>query len=567
MLPINIDNLSSYLKPPDGFKFEKGLTTTYSLHLDTLLTIPMFLDGVLSNENAVVQNYASVVSSINNFRNKFKVYVQKGEIKTSSLGNKKASKLYELLNGVIKEIPKDTTTESFHPKLWLLQYSNNIDKKFKLIVLSKNLTNSQDLDIAVVFDGIVSTKNKHNQINKNLFKFCKNILDDTTFTKDELVNIEWQNIDDYILENFHILPTSKLDFFNGETLDKDLIIFSPFVSKCVFEKDTDNNLLITREEEIDSQIAKEIYTINSSLDNYDEIDEELDKSLFIDDKTANNQISINQLHAKIYITKNNRLIFGSANATRRGFRKNDEVLIELKAPTHFYGDTKQFIQNNKLFIALKKDYNDEELSNKKEEELKELLDDTKRLVINVEIKVKYENKRLQLDVHLKNIDSNINIDITPVSQNKFKNYKDDLIWKVKDSEITGFFRFRLKIENQTTEFLMIDKTFDLKKCYLIDIEKEAIEKSEKYLEANLISLLSNGRITSLEHRSNLQKDKDDDLYNYCSKIERYEDNLYDLLLDRYSSSKEHYNQALTIMKKLNKDGYAQLLKILPKAIK
>ena len=113
MLPVNIDNLSSYLKPPLGYRFDRGFTTTYSLHLDILLTMPMFLDGRLSEENAVIQNYAGVVKAINNFRDKFKVYVQKGEIQTSSLGSKKASRLYELLRPMIKEIHKDTKNHLF----------------------------------------------------------------------------------------------------------------------------------------------------------------------------------------------------------------------------------------------------------------------------------------------------------------------------------------------------------------------------------------------------------------------------------------------------------------------
>ncbi len=570
MLPINIDNLSAYLKPPNGYKFQKGLATTYSLHLDTLLTIPMFLDGTLSDENAVIQNYASVVSTINKFRDSFKVYVQRGEIKTSSLGSKKASKLYELLREVIKEIPKDTKIASFHPKLWLLQYGNNIDLKYKLIILSKNLTNSQDLDIAVVFDSVKVEKSIHKKINESLIYFLGKVLEDTMFMQNELNNIEWKNIDGYSLKNFYILPkdSKKLPFFNSSYIDKKSIVFSPFISNNIFE-DKNENILITREDEIDKQICKEIYTINSSLENTQELDEEVTPSLFDDDKESN-KISINQLHAKIYISYPKTLIFGSANATHRGLRTNNEILIELEAPNNFYIDTKKYIQDdkNKLFVKLQKEYETQD-KDKKLESLNQLLDYSKRIIVNGNINVEYsvEDRQLTLKSTYISIDDVIKMEVSPVSKNSFKEYKDILIWEnMKYIDITGWFRFKLSIQSVSKEFLMNDEKFKLNEQYLKSIKKEANDKSEKYLEAHLISLLNDGRITSFEHRDSIQKDKDEDIHNYCSKQERNEDNLYDLLLDRFSSSKEHYNQALLIMKKLNKDGYKELLEILPKAI-
>ena len=566
MLPVNIDNLSSYLKPPDGYRFQKGLTTTYSLHLDTLLTIPMFLDGTLAEENAVIQNYASVVSTINKFRDSFKVYVQKGEIKTSSLGSKKASKLYELLRGVIEELPRDTKVKSFHPKLWILQYGNDINYKYKLIILSKNLTNSQDLDIAVVFDGMEVKKSIHHNINESLMSFVNNISENHMFMKNELKNIEWQNIDGYQLKNFYILPedSRKLPFFDGSKIDKKSIVFSPFISDDIFEVENEN-ILVTREDEINKQICEEIYTINSSLENNQEVDEIVDSSLFDNDKKFNNRISINQLHAKIYISEPETLIFGSANATNRGFRANNEILIELEAPSDFYSDVKKYIKDdkNKLFVKLQKEY--ATVEEKESKLVDELFDNNKRIIVNGSITVKYENKKLILKSSFV-FDESVKIEVTPVSKNSFKIYQDCLVWEnLKNIDITGWFRFKLTVESESREFLMSDEEFQLNKQYLKSIEEEANDKSDRYLEAHLISLLSDGRITSFEHRNTIKKDKDEDMYNYCSKQERNEDNLYDLLLDRFSSSKYHYNQALSIMKKLNKDGYKELLEILPKA--
>jgi hypothetical protein len=565
MLPVNIDNLSSYLKPPLGYRFDRGFTTTYSLHLDILLTMPMFLDGRLSEENAVVQNYAGVVKAINNFRNKFKVYVQKGEIQTSSLGSKKASRLYELLRPMIKEIPKDTKKSSFHPKLWLLRYESEDGntKKYRLIILSKNLTNSKDLDIAVVFDGKYSDKSKHQQINKSLFYFSNQVLSDNTFMQKDLEKISWDNVDGYSLENLYILPKDreKLLFIEENKIRDEMIIFSPFISNNLFHK---NNILITREEEIKEKVCNNIYTINSSLVEEEEAMEDL--ALFLKDENVNDKIFINQLHAKIYVyTKNHRnwLTFGSSNATNRGLFKNDEILVELKAPLNFYKDTKNYIETNKFFTEHIVDEHEE--IDEDEDNIQEILDeldDQKRKILDIKIKVKYEKKNLILKSKIEDT-NDIKIEVTPSSKVSFQNFKSQLSWKVKTAEVTGWFRFRLEKNGQSREFLVNDASFKLDKNYLKAIDKEATDKSLDYLKANIMSLLTDGNITKSKMRESIQQEIGDDMYNHCSKNSYTQEYIYDLMLDKYVMNKSEYNTLLGLFKKV--DEYKSLLDILPKA--
>ncbi len=568
MLPINIDNLSSYLKPPLGYRFDRGFTTTYSLHLDILLTMPMFLDGRLSEENAVVQNYAGVVKAINNFRDKFKVYVQKGEIQTSSLGSKKASRLYELLRPMIREIPIDTRKSSFHPKLWLLRYEseNRKSKKYRLIILSKNLTNSKDLDIAIVFDGNISKESKHQDINRNLFYFCKNILNDDTFAKEELEQITWDNVDGYSLENLYILPRDqeKLPFIAEGKIKNKTIVFSPFISNNLF--DNKNIILVTREEEIKEKVCNSIYTVNSSLVEEEEIVQSLE--MFNEDKNSNDKIFINQLHAKIYVyTYNGRnwLTFGSSNATNRGFFKNSEILVELKAPSKFYEDTKEYIEKNKFFVELlinEEDDLDRSDEDNSQETLDEL-DDCKREILNATIKVKYQNSILILESKINEIDNDIKVVVTPSSKVSFKSFQSTLTWKVKSTEITGLFGFKLIKDGQSREFLINDEEFELKENYLESIDKEAMNKSLDYLKANIFSLLNDGNITTSKMRDTLRKEIEDGIHNHCSKGSLTHEYIYDLMLDKYAMNKNEYNTILKLFKKV--DEYKPLLEILPKA--
>jgi hypothetical protein len=566
MLPINIDNLSAYLKPPLGYRFDKGFTTTYSLHLDILLTMPMFLDGRLSEQNAVIQNYAGVVKAINNFRDKFKVYVQKGEIQTSSLGSKKASRLYELLRPMIKEIPKETKKSSFHPKIWLLRYEseNGENKKYRLIILSKNLTNSQDLDIAIVFDEKNSKESKHKHINQKLFLFCKEVLKDNTFTEKELEKISWENVDGFSLENFYLLPNDKdkLPFIADRKIKNKTIVFSPFISNNLFNKDI---TLVTREEEISNKVCNNIFTINSSLVEEEEIVEELE--MFENDNNSKNKTFINQLHAKIYVYTNsgkNWLTFGSANATNRGFFKNDEILIELKAPSKFYQDTKKYIEKNNFFIELMKEEDNLEESNEENnQEILDELDDYKREVLEGSIEVKYSNSILTLVSNIRTLKDNVSVEVTPSSKVSFKNFQSILTWKIKSTEITGWFRFKLTKDGQSREFLLNDEHFSLNDNYLKEIDKEAINKSLDYLKANIFSLLNDGNITTSKMREILKQEITEDIHNHCSKNHFTHEYIYDLMLEKYAMNKNEYNTLLELFKKV--DEYKPLLKILPKA--
>jgi hypothetical protein len=567
MLPINIDNLSSYLKPPLGYRFDKGFTTTYSLSLDILLTMPMFLDGRLSQENAVIQNYAGVVETINSFRDKFKVYVQKGEIQTSSLSSKKASKLYELLRPMIKEISKDTTKSSFHPKLWLLRYEseNKTTKKYKLIILSKNLTNSKDLDIAVVFDGKISNNSQHQHINENLFYFADKILDDHTFTEKELKYIVWDNIDGYNLQDLHILPrdSKNLAFIKDNKIKNETIVFSPFISNNLFNN---NTTLVTREEELSKRICKNIYTINSSILEEDNgID--LDLDMFMKDDSSNEKIFINQLHVKIYVyTMNGRnwLTFGSANATNRGLFKNNEILIELHAPSNFYRNTKKYIQTNKFFTECIID-NNEKLHDNEEEKSQEILDELdtlKREILDIKIEVRYESQTLILISNIEDPIDDINIEVTPISKVSFKNFTSKLAWKVKNTEVTGWFRIKLTKDGQSREFLLSDEKFELNRNYVEAINKEAIDKSTDYLKANILALLTDGNITKSKIRETLKQEMEDGMHNYCSGGNITQEYIYDLMLDKYAMNKSEYNILLGLFKKV--DEYKPLLEILPK---
>lgn len=288
--------------------------------------------------------------------------------------------------------------------------------------------------------------------------------------------------------------------------------------------------------------------------------------MFDEDKNSNDKVFINQLHAKIYVYTNNGknwLTFGSANATNRGFFHNSEILVELKAPSKFYENTKNYIENNKFFVKFLIDDEvlDEDIEDNSQEILAEL-DDYKWDVLNGTITVKYQESSLILESKMNEIDNDITVEVTPSSKVSFKNFQSTLTWKVKSAEITGLFRFKLIKDGQSREFLMNDKDFKLDSSYLKAIDKEARDKSLDYLEANIFSLLKDGNITKLKTRDTLRQEIEEGMHNHCSKGSLNDEYIYDLMLDKYAMNKNEYN---TVLKLFKVDEYKSLLEILPKA--
>ena len=567
MLPVKIDNLSSYLEPPTGYSFDNAVITTYSLHLDILLTIPMFLDGALSNEDAIMKNYQMVVEMIDRYKAKIQVFVQKGEIKSSASASKKSSKMYELLRGIITEVTTDKH-HSFHPKFWFIRYKNPITKdyKYRFIVLSKNLTNSSDLDIAVVFDSTNSINNsQHKEINSKIYKFLKTTLKNDFFTEEELINIEWENIDEFKLSNIYFKgDKNDQELYQTNTINSDAIIFSPFVSNKIFAKGN-GNILITREDEVDekTKVGGGIYKIDDSInDNIEDNESKLDLFDGDDkDETEENNELINQLHAKAYIYKKippnasqevTYLAIGSTNATNRGFEQNYEVLVELKGKQTLFKNIKDYLENKKnkkipfiIFTPKEKSKEQEE-----KQKIQEELDEVKQNLIDKEIISKYEPsvKTISLDFVQLELNFGIKLYITPASFNskiEFHNV-DNLSWILtQDSQITGWFKFILTKSGFSREFL-IDTKLDMEETkYLEAIKSEAANYSDKYFFNNIDTLLKNGKVAlgqTIERSKNEDKDMEQ-----CYSKKSLENGRVDLLLDTYATDKELFLRVIDLL--------------------
>jgi hypothetical protein len=230
------------LTPPDGFDFDSAIATTYSLDLNALLAVPIALcfkntlDGDLKGEKL------ALLEVLGQIKGKVKVFYQKGNISFPTQFNR----LYTFLEPCLQAIvPEGGAFSSFHPKLWLLRFVESVEGKkmpevrYRLIVLSRNLTFDRSWDVAVTLEGTLS-KIKTKQANMSSWlTFIRKLLAlDKSFKPaanmlKELENIEWalpQHFTDYqLMIGGGALPRPL--HFESQQYDE-LLVVSPFLKSA-----------------------------------------------------------------------------------------------------------------------------------------------------------------------------------------------------------------------------------------------------------------------------------------------------------------------------------------------
>ena len=163
MLRTDKDRLDygKLLLPPEGYKLEKAVGTSYSLDLESLLSVVISLGLNEEADTELKNNPICLLHAIRNISNKILLFCEAGQIKLPN----NPSALCLLLEKMIVPValPKKAKMNrypAFHPKTWVLQYINELGtKKYRFIVLSRNLTFDRSWDVSVVLESDEKTDN------------------------------------------------------------------------------------------------------------------------------------------------------------------------------------------------------------------------------------------------------------------------------------------------------------------------------------------------------------------------------------------------------------------------
>ena len=405
---LNPDNRHLYLealRPPVDYELDFGIGTTYTLDLTTLMMVPLAAADFTSGEDQkILRDRIAILESLQKSADKLSVFCQQGQISIPDNVNS----LYSFLEETIVEVMPEKENKVFHPKIWLLKFTNDKDQiKYRLIILSRNITFDKAWDTILVLEGISSEKIIDS--NRPLADFIKYLPEITVNNmKDEKLKLlseiakEIMFVDFIAPDNFN----SKINFYPLGIKDYNYkpfpdnyqrtMIISPFISSGLLKSlKGNNNILVSRDDEI-SQIHdeiksnfKDIYVVNNIMESLEEEDK----------NEIESDINIRSgLHTKLFIFENNNevdIITGSANATNAAFNGNIEFMAGLKTSTNNLGiDNILSDELEPSFIGLLNKYYDMDEDDKDEnQDLKDKLRNIKKQILNLNLNLIVHEKR------------------------------------------------------------------------------------------------------------------------------------------------------------------------------
>lgn len=329
------------LQPSPGFEVDFAVGVTYSLSFEGLLSVPMAFGMLGEFDETIRQSPAYLLESIRRGSDRFILFCNKGGIQVPQ----NSQTIYSLFESSIQEVvDNNKMTANFHPKMWVIREINdNNEEQIRLLILSRNLTYSDDIDVIVSMRGRLlpeGRRSKNARRHQPLQWFLTNLADQLPAgdkkqqvlrMAGDILRIERFEMDEpFIDDAYDFFPV----WFGQQAPDtpslKDilarserLMIVSPFVDTAMLQhlaarriKDS-NKVLVTRSENISQEV----------LDTFDEV-------YAVNDTMLDNTVTPVNLHAKFYLTqcwtgdrRGHFLYLGSANATNNAFHRNTEMTV------------------------------------------------------------------------------------------------------------------------------------------------------------------------------------------------------------------------------------------------
>lgn len=322
------------LSAPEGFILSHGLATTYTLDLETLLCLPLALSFNSTLEGDLQGEKLALLESISQLRGKVKVFFQQGEIRVPRQFNL----LFSLLEPYLVPQVPGSEYSSFHPKVWLLRFTNaEREVRYRLLVLSRNLTFDRSWDLAVALEGTVSgNRNSESdgllELMDELSPHAKDFSAAFTLFKKELPSVAWQKPPGFSGLRTLLGRAAQVPLELGSGTET-VLVMSPFLhpeSLDMLRQLGHKHWLFSRAEELDLIGAKrlagwECFALNNIL-------------VSGEDELA--RARVQNLHAKLVLLQNGSTShwhIGSANATKAALGgphsppRNTEFMLRLSS--------------------------------------------------------------------------------------------------------------------------------------------------------------------------------------------------------------------------------------------
>lgn len=156
--PTDRELYSRCLEAPEGYRFDSGVATTFSLDMESLLFVPLALacHGA-EDPAAIAHDPVGLLDGIHQIADRLTVFAHDGASNVPDVPNL----LYALLEPCLVPARARASGAIFHPKLWLLRFLGaHDDVLLRALVLSRNLTTSRCWDTLVCLEGVPNPRQK-----------------------------------------------------------------------------------------------------------------------------------------------------------------------------------------------------------------------------------------------------------------------------------------------------------------------------------------------------------------------------------------------------------------------
>ena len=498
MLNPNNDRLDygQILAPPAGYNLDFAVGTTYSLNLDALVGASLALGLSEETDSELMNNPVCLLEALRSTGDNVALFCEGGQIHMPN----KVTPLYILLEKMVFSVktPKRkgiAACPSFHPKFWLIRYKNNEgDLRFRVIVLSRNLTFDRNWDIAYYMDGHVSadTTEKSEPV-CDFLRYLVAQLPGTENGKDkakkiralirELPNVIFEPAEKAFYD-YEFIPngvrrsSGGVYQFNETDLFQDtfheIVIISPFLSGGIIRDFNDRNtrslindaryILITRELSLGrlkpEDVSRfQIYTMRDAvIDGENAISEEVQ------------EIQKQDIHAKVYMIRkysSSDLYLGSLNASHNAVYGNIEFMIRLRSKRRYldldklaaslFGTEKDGSDNPFQEVTLQTAIIEEEDEPTKalDAVVKEINRSNPSAVVNLE-----DEEYYSASVHFETCDTKgYQISIRPLLSRRTEEFSSDVFFtRLTITQLSEFYVISVSDGEQTVERVLIIPT-------------------------------------------------------------------------------------------------------------
>lgn len=346
------------LRPPEGYRFDRGIGTTFTLNLLTLLIAPLSLALLeVSDATEALHDPVLLLEGLRRYADRLTIFCQAGRIAVPPPDNY----LYSFLEKSVIQVqaPRRERNGSFHPKVWLLRYESETDGAplYRFLNLSRNLTFDKSWDLILRLEGLVARERAYAYSRNNpLGDFIQwlpqlachpveeRIAQDIALLEQEVRRVAFEVPWPFMQDSLTFYPFGIPGYYHRDSVFEEnywqALVLAPFLDDRQLQHITnvgEGHVLISRADSIAAlkpeTLARfgEIYVLDEMGVAEPEPESDTDESVGEEASVPHDPAG---LHAKLFVTESGwdaTWLLGSANATSAAFRnRNVEFMVKLQ---------------------------------------------------------------------------------------------------------------------------------------------------------------------------------------------------------------------------------------------